>query len=69
LLTTTTAGRRPSCTSSALIQEVPGGTESVTLRPGDYAINPRDVWHTADVTGRATALFTTVGWGTERRPR
>jgi len=52
-----------------LIQEVAGGTESVTLRAGDYAINPRGVWHTADVADRATALFITAGMGTEHRPR
>ena len=52
-----------------LIQEVAGGTESVTLGAGDYAINPRGVWHTADVAGHATALFITAGMGTEHRPR
>lgn len=53
-----------------LRQEFPGGAvESVTLGPGDYAINPPGVWHTADVTGEATALFVTVGNGTEHRPR
>jgi len=52
-----------------LIQEVAGATESVTLRAGDYAINPRGVWHTADVADRATALFITAGMGTEHRPR
>lgn len=60
------------CTAGeiTLIQELPdGGTQSVTLRAGDYAINPPNVWHTADVAGRATALFITVGWGTEHRPR
>jgi len=60
------------CTAGeiTLIQELPDGTtESVTLRPGDYAINPRGVWHTADVAGHATALFITAGLGTEHRPR
>jgi mannose-6-phosphate isomerase-like protein (cupin superfamily) len=53
-----------------LIQELPdGGTESVTLRPGEYAVNPPGVWHTADVAGEATALFITAGMGTENRPR
>jgi len=52
-----------------LIQEVAGGTESVTLRAGDYVINPRGVWHTADVADHATALFITAGMGTEHRPR
>jgi len=60
------------CTAGeiTLIQELPDGTtESVALRPGDYAINPRGVWHTADVAGHATALFITAGVGTEHRPR
>ena len=52
-----------------LIQELPDGTESVALHAGDYAINPRGVWHTADVADRATALFITAGVGTEHRPR
>ena len=53
-----------------LIQELPdGGTDSVTLRAGEYAINPPGVWHTADVEGQATALFITSGLGTDHRPR
>ncbi len=46
-----------------------GKVETVTLGPGDYAINPPGVWHTADVAGEATALFVTAGMGTEHRPR
>jgi quercetin dioxygenase-like cupin family protein len=60
------------CTAGeiTLIQElVDGSTASVTLRAGDYAINPPGVWHTADTTGEATALFITSGMGTENRPR
>jgi quercetin dioxygenase-like cupin family protein len=52
-----------------LIQELPDGPQKVTLRAGDYAINPRGVWHTADVAEQATALFITAGVGTEHRPR
>lgn len=52
-----------------LIQETADGTASVTLRPGDYAINVAGTWHTADVAGHATALFITAGMGTENRPR
>jgi mannose-6-phosphate isomerase-like protein (cupin superfamily) len=53
-----------------LHQEFPdGAVESVTLGPGDYAINPPGVWHTADVAGEATALFVTAGMGTEHRTR
>lgn len=50
-------------------QHVDGRTESVTLRPGDYAINPPGTWHTADVPDAATALFITPGLGTDHRPR
>src|ERR1043165_572982 len=59
------------CTAGAmtLIQELPDGPQRVTLRAGEYAINPRGVWHTADVAGHATAVFITAGRGTEHRPR
>lgn len=56
--------------SMTLHQEHPDGrTETVTLGPGDYAINPPGVWHTADVESEATALFITAGEGTQHRPR
>jgi mannose-6-phosphate isomerase-like protein (cupin superfamily) len=60
------------CTAGAmtLLQEMADGSKaSVTLGPGDYAINPPGAWHTADVEGEATALFITAGFGTEHRPR
>ena len=59
------------CTAGeiTLIQELPDGPRKVTLRVGDYAINPRGVWHTANVADHATALFITAGVGTEHRPR
>ncbi len=51
-------------------QEQPdGSTASLTLERGQYVINPRGVWHTADADGPATALFITAGMGTEHRPR
>ena len=54
----------------ALIQQSPDGSEArVDLGPGDYAINGPGVWHTADVEGPATALFITVGEGTQHKPR
>ena len=46
-----------------------GSRQSVTLTPGQYAINPPGVWHTADVEEEATALFITAGLGTQHRPR
>lgn len=46
-----------------------GSLRSIRLMPGEYAINPPDVWHTADIEGEARALFITAGVGTENRPR
>ena len=60
------------CTAGAMVlhQEYPDGRrESLTLSPGEYAINPPGVWHIADVTEPATAIFITAGEGTEHRPR
>ena len=52
-----------------LVQEVDGKEVRTTLTRGEYAINPPGVWHTADVTGEAEALFITAGLGTQHRPR
>ena len=53
-----------------LHQEHADGTRNtVALAPGEYAINPPGTWHTADVTGEATAVFITAGVGTQHRPR
>ena len=46
-----------------------GMRTTIALGPGDYAVNRPGVWHTADVTGEATALFITAGLGTELRGR
>ncbi len=52
-----------------LVQEIGDEEVRTTLRPGEYAINEPGVWHTADVEGRATALFITAGLGTRVRER
>ena len=53
-----------------LYQEMPDGSrQTAVLAAGDYAINPRGCWHTADVAEPATALFVTAGAGTEHRLR
>jgi mannose-6-phosphate isomerase-like protein (cupin superfamily) len=60
------------CTAGSitLLQEHADGTsDTVTLAPGQYAVNPPGTWHTADVADSATALFITAGLGTEHRPR
>ena len=60
------------CTSGriTLIQELPGqGEVRIAIGAGEYAINPAGIWHTADVSGPAEALFVTSGIGTEHRTR
>lgn len=60
------------CTAGVITlhQEPPDGVRcTVTLHPGEYAINEPGTWHTADVESAATAVFITAGWGTEHRPR
>jgi len=52
-----------------LIQEREGVQRETVLEAGDYAINPRGVWHTANVASAASALFITAGFGTLGRPR
>ena len=55
--------------SMTLIQEIDGEHVRTMLSPGEYAINPPGVWHTADVSGHATGFFVTTGAGTQGRPR
>jgi len=60
------------CTAGSITlhQEWPDGrTATVTIGPGEFAINEPGVWHTADVAESATALFITAGMGTQHRPR
>lgn len=53
-----------------LVQEdAHGNRHEITLKPGECAINPRGVWHTADVAGSARVLFITAGWNTQGRAR
>jgi quercetin dioxygenase-like cupin family protein len=53
-----------------LHQELPDGSKlSHELGPGEYAINPRGIWHTADTDEPVVALFITAGKGTTHRPR
>ncbi|OYW82651.1 MAG: cupin [Sphingobium sp. 32-64-5] len=54
-----------------LLQEQADGTVTrQMLGPGDYAINPPGVWHSAEIAvgEEACALFITAGRGTEHRP-
>lgn len=53
-----------------LRQQFPDGREhTCTLEPHQAIINPRGVWHIAEVEAPAVALFVTAGAGTEHRPR
>jgi mannose-6-phosphate isomerase-like protein (cupin superfamily) len=53
-----------------LHQELPDGSrESHELGPGEYAINSRGTWHTADAGEPVVALFITAGKGTTHKPR
>jgi mannose-6-phosphate isomerase-like protein (cupin superfamily) len=59
------------CTAGSMtvIQELNGKHQSTVLSAGQYVINKAGVWHTADVTEKATALFITAGLGTQHRER
>ena len=43
--------------------------ESRPFKAGDTFLNPKDVWHTADVTETMRAVYITPCPGTENRPR
>jgi mannose-6-phosphate isomerase-like protein (cupin superfamily) len=59
--------------SMTLHQKDDGGADTpvrtVVVNAGEYVINAPGEWHTADVTGPASALFVTAGLGTENHPR
>jgi len=52
-----------------LVQDLDGTERRATLTAGQAVVNPRGVWHTADVIEPGRALFITPGRGTEHRPR
>ena len=52
-----------------IIQEIDGRPRTVALHPGEAVVNPKGVWHTADVHEAGDGLFITPGRGTEHRPR
>ncbi len=60
------------CTAGSITlhqEKADGLNTTVTLGPGQYAINKPGTWHTADVEDTANALFITAGLGTQHRPR
>jgi uncharacterized cupin superfamily protein len=52
-----------------IIQEIDGEHHTVELHAGEALVNPRGVWHTANVHEPGQGLFVTPGRGTEHRPR
>jgi quercetin dioxygenase-like cupin family protein len=52
-----------------IIQDLDGEHHTIELRAGEAMLNPRGVWHTADVHEPGRGLFITPGRGTEHRPR
>jgi len=53
-----------------LIQQSAAGEVRTGLtRAGEFAVNPRGIWHTADVHAESLVLFITAGEGTQTRPR
>jgi Cupin domain len=55
-----------------LLQDVAGDETNVTttvLHEGEYAVNPKGTWHTANVVEPCTVLFITPGVGTQHKPR
>ena len=51
------------------IQEVDGAEQRIPVSAGDAIINPRGVWHTADVEEPIRAIYMTPCPGTEHRKR
>jgi mannose-6-phosphate isomerase-like protein (cupin superfamily) len=52
-----------------LVQELDDGEHRIDLTEGHAAVNPHNVWHTAEITEPCRMLFITPGQGTEHRPR
>jgi quercetin dioxygenase-like cupin family protein len=54
---------------ATLIQQIDGTERRARLGPGSAVVNPRGVWHTADIHAPCRFLYVTPGRGTEHRPR
>ena len=52
-----------------LLQDRDGEERRVPMTAGMAVVNPKGVWHTADIHEPSRALFITPGRGTEHRPR
>jgi len=51
------------------IQEIDGEKHRTSVSPGVAIINPKDVWHTADVSEPLRAIYITPCPGTKHRER
>ena len=51
------------------IQEIDGAERRIPFQAGDAIVNPRGVWHTADVDEPMRAIYLTPCPGTEHRER
>ena len=52
-----------------LVQDIDGDERRMRLGAGHAVVNPRGVWHTADVHAPSRLLYVTPGLGTEHRTR
>lgn len=55
--------------SKMLILELAEGQHQIRLEPGQFAVVPRGIWHSADMIVPGSALYVTAGAGTRHRPR
>lgn len=55
--------------AGTFIQQLAAGEVRTPFAAGDTFINPKGVWHTADVTAPMRAIYLTPCPGTEHRPR
>ena len=51
------------------LQEIDGAVRRTPVGPGSAIINPKGVWHSADVEAPLKAIYVTPCPGTEHRPR
>jgi quercetin dioxygenase-like cupin family protein len=55
--------------TAEFIQDIDGQERRIAVRPGSAVINPRGVWHTADVQEPLKAVYITPCPGTRHRKR
>jgi len=55
--------------AGTLLQQTAGSETSIPFKAGDTLINPKGVWHTANVTDPMRAIYLTPCRGTEHKPR